>query len=386
MANENLKISQEGRNLIKKWEGLRLTAYQDSVGVWTIGYGHTSGVYAGMQITESQANVFLDEDIKSHASGIFKYVSVQLAQGQFDALVSFHFNLGAEILRGSQLLIYLNNREWQNAASEMKKYVYAGGQILQGLVNRRNDEAALFLKQVPSTETVAGNLDTFDIKAREIKIGGWHATSNSASGPHSYIFLLNAATGAELHREKITRLVRNDIAQAYPTIPNSKNSGFYLSIPVTDKLLGKQIRIMSRYAKEAGGNGQVSDFDYKPVKATLGRMNSGSLNGIKVEGNSVQLGGWHISNYGDNDTFRYLFLLDASTGQEVKRQTFVSVSRPDVAQAYPGQPFAGKSGFDVRIDTTGLKGRKVKVLARYATDSKGNKIIDDLYFDKVITL
>lgn len=143
---------------------------------------------------------------------------------------------------------------------------------------------------------------------------------------------------------------------------------------------------MSRYAKEAGGNGQVSDFDYKPVKATLGRMNSGSLNGIKVEGNSVQLGGWHISNYGDNDTFRYLFLLDASTGQEVKRQTFVSVSRPDVAQAYPGQPFAGKSGFDVRIDTTGLKGRKVKVLARYATDSKGNKIIDDLYFDKVITL
>ncbi|MBP1046757.1 CHAP domain-containing protein [Enterococcus sp. BWM-S5] len=235
-------------------------------------------------------------------------------------------------------------------------------------------------------ETLAGNLDTFDIKAREIKIGGWHATSNSASGPHSYIFLLNAATGAELHREKITRLVRNDIAQAYPTIPNSKNSGFYLSIPVTDKLLGKQIRIMSRYAKEEGGNGQVSDFDYKPVKATLGRMNGGSLNGIQVEGNSVQLGGWHISNYGDNDTFRYLFLLDATTGQEVKRQTFVSVSRPDVAQAYPGQPFAGKSGFDVRVDTTGLKGRKVKVLARYATDAKGNKIIDDLYFDKVITL
>ncbi|MGL4696167.1 CHAP domain-containing protein [Enterococcus larvae] len=235
-------------------------------------------------------------------------------------------------------------------------------------------------------ETLAGNLDTFDIKAREIKVGGWHATSNSASGPHSYIFLLNAATGAELHREKITRLVRNDIAQAYPTIPNSKNSGFYLSIPVTDKLLGKQIRIMSRYAKEEGGNGQVSDFDYKPVKATLGRMNGGSLNGIQVEGNSVQLGGWHISNYGDNDTFRYLFLLDATTGQEVKRQTFVSVSRPDVAQAYPGQPFAGKSGFDVRVDTTGLKGRKVKVLARYATDAKGNKIIDDLYFDKVITL
>jgi len=146
MANENMKISQDGRNLIKKWEGLRLTAYQDSVGKWTIGYGHTKGVYPGMTISESQANTFLDEDIKSHASGIFNYVEVQLTQGQFDALVSFHFNLGEAILVGSQLLVYLNSRQWQAAANEMKKYVYADGEFLQGLLNRRNDEVALFLK------------------------------------------------------------------------------------------------------------------------------------------------------------------------------------------------------------------------------------------------
>ncbi|MFK4568445.1 glycoside hydrolase family protein [Enterococcus sp. UD-01] len=146
MANENMKISQEGRKLIKKWEGLRLTAYQDSVGVWTIGYGHTKGVYAGMTISETQANVFLDEDIKTHAVGIFKYITVQLNQNQFDALVSFHFNLGPNILQNSQLLTYINSKSWANAANEMKRYVYAGGQILQGLVNRRNDEANLFLK------------------------------------------------------------------------------------------------------------------------------------------------------------------------------------------------------------------------------------------------
>ncbi|WP_207696131.1 lysozyme [Enterococcus sp. DIV0212c] len=146
MANENMKISQEGRNLIKKWEGLRLIAYQDSVGVWTIGYGHTKGVYAGMTITEAQANAFLDEDIKTHAIGIFQYTTVQLNQNQFDALVSFHFNLGPYILAGSQLLIYINSKNWTSAANEMKRYIYAGGQILQGLVNRRNDEATLFLK------------------------------------------------------------------------------------------------------------------------------------------------------------------------------------------------------------------------------------------------
>ncbi|MDA9470548.1 lysozyme [Enterococcus sp. 5H] len=146
MANENMKISQNGRNLIKKWEGLRLSAYQDSVGVWTIGYGHTKGVYAGMTISEMQANAFLDEDIKTHAVGIFKYVTVQLNQNQFDALVSFHFNLGPYILANSQLLIYINSKNWTSAANEMKRYVYAGGQILQGLVNRRNDEVTLFLK------------------------------------------------------------------------------------------------------------------------------------------------------------------------------------------------------------------------------------------------
>ncbi len=150
MANETMKISQNGRNLIKEFEGLRLSAYTDSVGVWTIGYGHTKGVYSGMTITEAQANAFLDEDIKSHAYGIYNYVAVQLNQNQFDALVSFHFNLGPYILQGSTLLNYLNSRNWNMAATEMKKYTYAGGVSLAGLVRRRNAEAELFLRAVSS--------------------------------------------------------------------------------------------------------------------------------------------------------------------------------------------------------------------------------------------
>ncbi len=145
MANENMKISQNGRNLIKEFEGMRLTAYQDSVGVWTIGYGHTKGVYPGMQITEQQANAFLDEDIKTHAVGIFNFVTVQLNQNQFDALVSFHFNLGPYILQGSNLLVFINNRNWQSAANEMMAYVNAGGEVLPGLVRRRKAESELFL-------------------------------------------------------------------------------------------------------------------------------------------------------------------------------------------------------------------------------------------------
>lgn len=146
MANENLTISQNGINLIKKWEGVRLTAYQDSVGVWTIGYGHTKGVYAGMKITQAQADQFLKEDIKSHVYGSYNYVTTQLNQNQFDALASFQFNLGAYILSGTTLLTYINSRQWQKAADEMKLYNKAGGVTLPGLVNRRNEEAALFMK------------------------------------------------------------------------------------------------------------------------------------------------------------------------------------------------------------------------------------------------
>lgn len=146
MSNENMKISQNGRKLIEEFEGLRLSAYQDSVGVWTIGYGHTKGVYPGMVISLEQANVLLDEDVTSHATGIFKYVQVALNQNQFDALVSFHFNLGANILQGSTLLNNINSKNWQAAANEMMAYVHAGGQVLPGLVRRRKAESELFLK------------------------------------------------------------------------------------------------------------------------------------------------------------------------------------------------------------------------------------------------
>lgn len=139
-------ISQVGINLIKKWEGVRLTAYPDVVGVWTIGYGHTKGVYAGMNITQTQAEAFLKEDIISHVAYLKKVVKVVLTQNQFDALASFHFNLGAYVLQNdTTLLEYINNSKWQQVGNQMKKYVYAGGQEVQGLKNRRNDEVELFM-------------------------------------------------------------------------------------------------------------------------------------------------------------------------------------------------------------------------------------------------
>ena len=139
-----MKVSKNGLNLIKEFEGLRTTAYQDSVGVWTIGYGHTSGVKKGQTITAAQADDFLRKDIEKVERQI-ALLGLNLNQNQLDALASFVFNLGYGNLLSSTLLKKMrNNVNDKTIADEFKKWKYAGGKILQGLVKRRAAEAKLY--------------------------------------------------------------------------------------------------------------------------------------------------------------------------------------------------------------------------------------------------
>ncbi|HJC23183.1 MAG TPA: glycoside hydrolase family protein [Candidatus Eisenbergiella merdavium] len=137
--------SQAGIDLITSFEGCRLTAYQDSVGVWTIGYGHTSGVYQGMTITEEEAIAFLRQDLKTAENAVNSYVTYAINQSQFDALVSFTFNVGTGNLSSSTLLKKLNAGDINGAANEFDKWIYAGGEVLEGLVRRRAAEKQMFL-------------------------------------------------------------------------------------------------------------------------------------------------------------------------------------------------------------------------------------------------
>jgi uncharacterized protein (TIGR02594 family) len=145
-----MSLSQNGLDMIKGFEGLRLNAYQDSAGVWTIGYGHTGGVRPGDRITQAQAEQYLRGDVKWAEQAVRDNVKVPLTQGQFDALVSFTFNLGAGALQKSTLLKKLNAGDYAGAQAEFGKWVHAGGQRLEGLVRRRAEEAALFGNKPPS--------------------------------------------------------------------------------------------------------------------------------------------------------------------------------------------------------------------------------------------
>ncbi|MGX1904016.1 lysozyme [Enterobacter asburiae] len=145
-----MQTSEKGIALIKEFEGCKLTAYQDSVGVWTIGYGWTQPVdgkpiRAGMTIKQETAERLLKTGLVSYESDVSRLVKVGLSQGQFDALVSFTYNLGARSLSTSTLLLKLNAGDYAGAADEFLRWNKAGGKVLNGLTRRREAERALFL-------------------------------------------------------------------------------------------------------------------------------------------------------------------------------------------------------------------------------------------------
>lgn len=145
-----MQISKTGIELIKRFEGLELKAYQDSVGVWTIGYGWTQTVEGhkvgpGMVIDQATSDRLLKCGIVQYEQGVNQLVKVNITQGQFDALVSFAYNLGLRSLSTSTLLRKLNAGDNQGAANEFGKWVNAGGKRIEGLVKRRAAERAMFL-------------------------------------------------------------------------------------------------------------------------------------------------------------------------------------------------------------------------------------------------
>jgi|TARA_B100000073_G_C23729639_1_gene570402 lysozyme len=137
-------ISDKGIGIIKQFEGCQLIAYQDAVGVWTIGYGHTKNVSEGDIISSAQAEALLLKELKEYEDYVNKLVTVPLHDYQFDALVSWTYNLGPTNLANSTMLKKLNEGKYNEVPDEMRRWNRAGGKVLEGLVIRRDYEAKLF--------------------------------------------------------------------------------------------------------------------------------------------------------------------------------------------------------------------------------------------------
>ena len=158
----NRKISQNGLKLIMQFEGCRLQAYKCAAGVWTIGYGHTAGVYSGMKITQAQAEEFLKQDCRKFENYVnnpaYVPMTETLNQNQFDALVSFAFNCGAGNLKK-----LCAGRTAAQISAAIPKYNKAAGKVLSGLVRRRAAEVKLFNTPVSSTSKVNNESEDYDM-------------------------------------------------------------------------------------------------------------------------------------------------------------------------------------------------------------------------------
>lgn len=156
MIASHMTVSAAGIALIKRFEGFRAQAYRDSVGIWTIGYGHTGAdVTANLSIDVTQADALLQADLAEATTAVISLVKVPLQQPQFDALTSFAFNLGAKALAGSTLLRKLNTSDYLGAAAEFERWSHAGARVLPGLLRRRIAERTLFLTPDTTTNAIA---------------------------------------------------------------------------------------------------------------------------------------------------------------------------------------------------------------------------------------
>lgn len=160
-----MKTSNNGINLIKRYEGCCLKSYKCPAGKWTIGYGHTKNVKKDMVITKQQAIEYLKADLETFEKAVDKYVQVPINQNQFDALVSFSFNCGTGALKNSTLLKKLNSKDYEGAASEFTRWNKSNGKVLTGLTARRSAEKELFSKGADSYLSNKGYKGTSIVEA-----------------------------------------------------------------------------------------------------------------------------------------------------------------------------------------------------------------------------
>lgn len=144
-----MKISQQGIDLIKQFEGCRLAAYPDpatQADPWTIGYGHTGQeVVEGLTITAEEADAYLKEDLEKFEQCVGDALVTDVTQGQFDALVAFAFNVGCRAMSGSTLLQMTNAGQREAAAAQFARWNKANGKVMAGLTNRRQAERRLYM-------------------------------------------------------------------------------------------------------------------------------------------------------------------------------------------------------------------------------------------------
>lgn len=210
-------------------------------------------------------------------------------------------------------------------------------------------------------------VDSFTTLPNGLHVSGWMVSDNAIGRGNAYVILLDK--GTEVKRVKLNLTPRSDVAKVYPRVYNSLNSGFSTDIPVDLATLSDNLQLIFRFTDDPAGNGHYSDQRSRNYVT-----NAGSIDSVKVNGNTLQVSGWHAAMQSAGRPYEYLIVLD-NNGHEIGRQLIGTkgLSRNDVQRVYPWISGSERSGFQVNVQVKNSVMHKViKLIHRFTDDSRGN--------------
>lgn len=238
------------------------------------------------------------------------------------------------------------------------------------------------------TPVNAGYIDTVTAdtdNANTIDVSGWHATNQYKTGMDHYLIALNGDNNQELYRGKVETVSRPDVQKVYPKAPISENGGFKASIPVDRLNNVSSVRFVSRYTNDTNGeiNGGA-DFWYPTIQTK-----AGYLDNFKVNGNNIEVSGWHADDQSVNKSNHFLILFDKTKNKEITRQAVKTLASSDVARnGYNEIVNADHSRFSANFTITpAMLGDELTIVSRYSSDAKnGEENRSDYWFNNSLKL
>lgn len=213
----------------------------------------------------------------------------------------------------------------------------------------------------------------------EIKVTGWQAAQTSKSQKNRWLILFDQTLNRELSRVRATAVQRNDVYNAYPTINNSRHSGYTGTFAIDPRYLSDQFKVIARYSNDPlSGEGQHTDFWSAPVN--FDRGNYGALDSMTIANGKLHVAGWQASNQAANKPYHYLIVWNKSQNREITRARVNLGTRQDVANAYPTIFNAGVAGFDHDFNIVPGMNDEIQIISRWTNDAKGNGSATDYWF------
>lgn len=222
-----------------------------------------------------------------------------------------------------------------------------------------------------------GSLDSVKVENNQLKVNGWHASNLAANKKYHYVILLDNTDGnREIGRQEVKTVIsRPDVAAAFPDVYNAGDSGFAAVFALSSSVnLNHRFQVVDRYTDDPAGNGDAVDYWFNPFGE--GYSNQAYLDSFNpTDGATLKVNGWHANDVSTLEKNHFIILFDNTTKKQVAATKAISVSRPDVARAYPNVKTAGQSGFQAEFNLKNLQlipGNSYSVVSRYSTSDQGN--------------